>query len=388
MFYTAGAYPKVTVINRQFSLDFPFAYGPPEASAQFRTELEDFRVDELLGFDFSGQGEHLCLHIEKRDENTRWIARLLAEYFEVDEMAIGYCGLKDRRAVTRQWFSVHLPGKSAQDKTDVHISQMGGSDGPGYKVLAVDRHHQKLRRGMHRANGFAIRLRQVQGDREALEARLQQISTRGVPNYFGEQRFGHDGGNLTEADNLLRTQYGADRKPDERSMGLGKRDLGKRSLGKKDSGKKKGRGKRGSPRGGLYLSAARSYLFNQVLAEHVRQGSWLNTIDGVATGPMWGRGRLNAPEPVCQFEQSVLSDWQDWTHALEFSGLQQERRALVLYPEELDWHWLSSTGAEHADLVLSFTLPSGCFATSVLREIARLESVTPGFVAAAPSELS
>lgn len=326
----------------------------------FRTEFEDFKVDEVLGFDFSGEGEHLCLHIEKRGENTRWVAKLLAEYFEVDEMAIGYCGLKDRRAVTRQWFSVHLP-----NTPDIRLPVQ-----TEYQVLESYRHNKKLRRGMHQANSFVIRLREIQGDREALEERLQQISEQGVPNYFGEQRFGIEGGNLTEADSLLRTQYGADRI--------------------KDSGKKRGRGKRGSPRGGIYLSAARSYLFNLVLAERVKHGNWSrlleaavdkDTVEGeVDTGPMWGRGRSSAPEVVREFEQSVLSDWQGWTNAMEFSGLQQERRSLVLNPEKLSWQWLPSDKGLATDLELSFTLSSGCFATSVLRELIQLKSPAPELV--------
>lgn len=326
----------------------------------FRAEFEDFNVDEVLGFAFSGEGEHLCLHIEKQGENTRWVAKLLAEYFEVDEMAIGYCGLKDRRAVTRQWFSVHLPSTP-----DIRLPVQAE-----YQVLESYRHNKKLRRGMHQANSFVIRLREIQGDRKALEERLQQISEQGVPNYFGEQRFGIEGGNLTEADSLLRTQYGADRI--------------------KDSGKKRGRGKRGSPRGGIYLSAARSYLFNLVLAERVKHGNWSrlleaavekDTIAGeVDTGPMWGRGRSSAPIAVCEFEKSVLSGWQDWTNAMEFSGLQQERRSLVLNPEGFSWKWLPSATDIVEDLELSFTLSSGCFATSVLRELIQLKSPAPELV--------
>ncbi len=97
--------------SRQFSLEFPYAIAPPSASALFRSVPEDFQVTEQLGFELSGEGEHLCLYVEKRGQNTRWVAGLLAEHFGVDDMAVGHCGMKDRRAVTRQWFSVHLPGK-------------------------------------------------------------------------------------------------------------------------------------------------------------------------------------------------------------------------------------------------------------------------------------
>ena len=349
VFYVVNQHPKVTTISRQFSLDFPFAYDPLQATALFRTAPEDFQVDEVLGFPFSGEGEHLCLHVEKRGENTRWVAQLLAQFFDVEEVAIGYCGLKDRRAVTRQWFSVHLP-----NTPKVSLPLVAE-----YQVLDSCRHNKKLRRGMHKANSFVIRLRQVQGNVEALNVRLQQIAEQGVPNYFGEQRFGIKGGNLPEADRLLRMQYGADRK--------------------------RGRKKSRAPRGGIYLSAARSYLFNLVLGEQIRRGNWQDfmmedglSVSSQATGPLWGRGRSSEPEAVRELEQSVLSEWQEWTNALEFSGLQQERRPLVLHPEAFNWQWLKPISEGEvgvsSDLELSFSLSSGSYATSVLRELLQLQS--------------
>ena len=172
--------------------------------------------------------------------------------------------------MTRQWFSVHLPKEAGVEPTL--------PEAPSYKVLSVGRHNKKLRRGVHSANHFVIRLRQVKGDREELESRLQLVAEQGVPNYFGEQRFGIEGGNLPEADRLLAEQYGG--------------------------GRQKGRRKRVSPRGGIYLSAARSYLFNLVLAERIKQGSWAYSLDGeeTATGPLWGRGRSAESEAVREIE--------------------------------------------------------------------------------------
>lgn len=330
-------------------MDFPFSLGPPVATALFRTELEDFQVDEELGFPLLGEGEHLCLHVEKRGENTRWVAQLLAEYFGVEEVAIGYCGLKDRRAVTRQWFSVHLPKGSVFDGLDNGAVLPEVAE---YKVLSLNRHNKKLRRGVHQANRFQIRLREVAGEREAIEARLQKIAEQGVPNYFGEQRFGINGGNLQQADKLLAEQYGVNRQ--------------------------RGRRKSSSPKGGLYLSAARSYLFNLVLAERIRQGTWANPLieEAAPAGPMWGRGRSCEPTAVRELEGRVLSAWQDWTNALEFSGLKQERRSLILNPNQLSWQWMSSENDCDCcpDLVLSFSLTSGGYATSVLRELSQLQT--------------
>ena len=309
----------------------PFAYGKPVCESQFRVEPEDFQVREQLGFDLSGDGEHLCLCVEKRNQNTRWVARQIAQALTVQEMDIGFCGMKDRRAVTSQWFSVHTANTPKQL-----------SLGDGIEVLALTRHHKKLRRGVHGANDFVIRLRDVVGDRGDIEDRLQKIALQGVPNYFGEQRFGINGGNLIEAEKLLARI----------SQPPGKRRRGRNS----------------QQRGGIYLSAARSYLFNQVLARRVADDTWHTpfTDEGTPEGPLWGRGRSRAGAAVRALEEAVLAGWNDWCHSLEFSGLQQERRVLVLLPEDFRWQWLGN------HLELAFSLPSGGYATSVLREVSQL----------------
>lgn len=339
----AMANPKDIMNSRQFTLDFPRALGEPLGSALFRQHPEDFQVTERLGFEPSGEGEHLCLYVEKRGQNTRWVAGMLADYFGVDEMAVSYCGMKDRHAVTRQWFSVHLPGT----QEDPAISEPKLSD---CKILTIARHHKKLRRGMHADNHFVIRLRQLEGDIPAMEQRLGVIAAQGVPNYFGEQRFGREGGNLLEADRQLKSRAA-------------------------ESQQRRRKSRQPASRGGMYLSAARAYLFNLVLAERVRQGSWNLSMDGEVdpSGPLWGRGRSQAPEQVRELESQVLQPWQDWCHGMEFSGLSQERRPLLLMPGEFSWQWLNQPETEQDDLELSFSLPTGCFATALLREVAELQ---------------
>lgn len=329
--------------TRQFSLTFPYAFGSPDITARFRESPEDFQVVEALDFDLSGDGEHLCLNIEKEGQNTRWVAHLLAEAFEVEDVAVGYCGLKDRRAVTRQWFSVHLP--AGQDQQLSRLPQLDGC-----QILKMARHHKKLRRGMHAGNHFRIRLRQLMGDRQVLASRLETIAREGVPNYFGEQRFGREAGNLHEADKLLQQRSA------ERSQ-------------------RRKKTRKGVGMGGLYLSAARSYLFNLVLAERVARHNWNIPMpdETIPSGPLWGRGRTQVPGDVRQLESQVLEEWQDWCHGLEFSGLSQERRPLVLHAEGFEWCWQSSVQGDDVDLELAFFLPPGCFATSVLREVANLQ---------------
>jgi len=310
-------------VAREFSLSFPGSLESPTLTAVFRLAPEDFRVDETLGFSPDGEGEHLLIHLRKRNQNTRWVAGLLAEYYGLPETAIGYCGMKDRRAVTSQWFSAHLPGS-----TDKPLPSL-----PECEIISSSRHSKKLRPGMHQSNSFVIVLRFNPEELneiaiEDMNARLNQISAAGVPNYFGEQRFGREANNLREVDAIVSRKH-------------------PRFKGK---------------RGGLYLSAARSWIFNQVLAARVTDGSWHQIEDG----PMWGRGRSAATENVTREEADLLQSWQVWLLALEHSGLKQERRPLVLKPRNLQWDWQGS------DLALEFTLGPGEYATAVLRELANL----------------
>lgn len=311
----------------EFSLDFPHAYGRPLASAQFRVEPEDFQVDEVLGFQPSGEGEHWLLHIRKRGENTAWVAEQIARLAGVPARDVGYCGRKDRHAVTCQWFSVHLPGQSAPDWQALNSDSV--------RVLASGRHARKLRRGAHAANRFVIRLRNVSSVSDTSQ-RLERLFAQGVPNYFGEQRFGSQCSNLHRAQALLVERRNV-RQRAQRSMAI---------------------------------SAARSWLFNRVLSARVEQCNWRTVLLGDpeenATGPLWGRGRSLATEQTLDLETQVLAPWASWCAGLEHVGLQQERRPLILLPQDASWHWLDQ------DLEVSFTLEPGAFATSVLREIATL----------------
>ena len=210
----------------------PRAYGEALGTAVLKATAEDFQVDEVLDIPLSGDGEHLWLWVEKRGLNTEEAARRIAKAAGVPLRTVSYAGLKDRQALTRQWFSVQLPGKADPD--------LSGAENDTLKILKTSRHKRKLQRGAHAANGFTLRLTQLNADKDALEQRLQQITRQGVPNYFGTQRFGWQGGNLGEA-----RDYAARKAlPEQRNV---------RSR---------------------LLSTARSYLFNQVLASRVADGTW------------------------------------------------------------------------------------------------------------------
>ncbi len=320
-----------------FSLDFAFAQGnPPRAQATLRQQPEDFVVSEHLGMELSGDGEHLYLQVEKKNLNTLELVAKIARLAGVRNMDVGYAGLKDKRAITRQWFSVYLP-------VDKPI-EWQSLNGENARLVSQTRHRQKLRRGQHQSNHFHIRLKQFSGDLAQLEARLKIIASKGVPNYFGPQRFGINANNLVSADRLLTGEY-----PE--------RDRKKR---------------------GLYLSAARSYLFNKVLSARVGDSSWRDLETGdiacdgysqsaVPSGPLWGRGRLSTWGRILDLETRVTGQHQDWCNRLEHVGLKQERRPLVLTLNNFEWEIIQ----ENNDCILEiqFSLLPGSYATSVIREI-------------------
>jgi tRNA pseudouridine13 synthase len=315
----------------EFSLEFPRAYGALTATAIFRAQPEDFQVDEELGYSPSGLGEHVFLHICKRGENTAWVAGKIAELANVNVSDVGYCGRKDRHAVTAQWFSVYLPKAPEPDWTLLNTESI--------QLLSTSRHQHKLRRGEHQRNNFVIRLRNVQTqDRNLLQQKIDIIFAQGVPNYFGEQRFGLGGNNLREAEAIL---VGGKRYRDKQKRGL-------------------------------MLSAARSYLFNQVLSARVHADNWTALLEGEinpqSSGPLWGRGRPLVSGALLELEQNALAGWAAWCDGLEHAGLSQERRALQLIPDNSHWSWAEN------DLVLRFSLGAGEFATAILRELADLQS--------------
>ncbi len=310
---------------------WPNAYPASGAGATLKRLNEDFIVTELPLQLPSGEGEHLWLDIEKNGANTAFVAQQLAEAAGVQERDVGYAGLKDRHAITRQWFSIYLPKGDTPDLTPLQH--------PEFKVLAKSRHVKKLRPGDLQGNRFRIVLRDVIGDRDAVEANLQAVASQGVPNYFGAQRFGFDGGNVEQGRAMLA------------------REIRVRNPKKK----------------GLYLSAVRSFVFNEVLAQRIQQGLWGQTLPGDVvddagrpTGPLWGRGRVTASDHAQALENAVAERHATLCNGMEHAGLDQDRRALVASPADMSWEWPQAD-----QLVITFSLPAGVYATSVLNEILR-----------------
>jgi tRNA pseudouridine13 synthase len=331
--------------------ELPRAHGASLLSARMRVAPEDFFVEEIDVFEATGSGEHLLLTVEKRGMNTAFASKRIAAWAGIPEIGVSHAGLKDRHAVTRQRFSVHLPKKVAPE-----IAALESDD---LRVLKAEWHARKLPRGALAGNRFELLLRDAAGGRNAIDARLQAIAACGVPNYFGEQRFGRDGDNVAHALAMF-------------------------------AGRRVRREQRG-----LLLSAARSQLFNRVLAARIESGSWDHALAGEVwmldgsrsvfgpepfdealaarlaafdihpTGPLWGTGELRTQDAARAVEQDVLADAVSMKlrAGLEAAGLKQERRALRLRPTDMKWSW---TGE---GLRLAFALPPGSYATVVLREL-------------------
>lgn len=337
---------------------WPYYFGKPNAAGIFKSKASDFQVIEELGYVPSGEGEHQFIFVEKTNTNTAFVAEQIARYVKLPLRQVTYAGRKDKYAVTRQWFGIHAPGKPDYDFTDFELE--------GVKVLTQARHHKKLRTGQLKGNRFVIILRHVTDMPEAI-TRLEAIQHRGVPNYYGEQRFGvmrvNDQGDIQRGGNLLM----AERMINGETI----RHRNKRSMA---------------------LSALRSWMFNEVLSSRLNQGHFDDVLPGDAlclsgsnsffiedgnhsdsqqrfdakdicpTAPLWGKGHLQSEGDTAEFERAIAQSNPEVISFLETCGFEQERRSIKIWPSQLEW------SCEGDTLTLSFSLPSGCFATSVLRE--------------------
>lgn len=326
--------------------------GKPQTTGVLKASPEDFVVVEDLGFLPDGEGEHLLVNIRKNGCNTQFVADYLAKFAGIANRSVSYAGLKDRHAVTEQWFCLHLPGKASPDFNQFALD--------GCEVLQTERHLRKLRIGTLKGNDFRLILRQI-SDRQEVEQRLQAIMTGGVPNYFGSQRFGRGGNNLVMARRWARDEIRV-------------KERNKRSF---------------------YLSASRSAMFNAITSQRLAnrqhnrviegdalqlagRGSWFvadaeelaslqQRLDGgelLITAPLPGDNALGTLGAALQFEQQCLAEQSELIALLQRERVGSARRALLLQPQKLQWHW-----QDHTTLELGFWLPAGSFATSVVREI-------------------
>lgn len=325
---------------------------PAPPAGVFKQQPEHFVVVEELGFTPEGQGKHLWCWVEKRGVDTLHAIKQCARVLGLRERDIGYSGIKDRQAVTRQWlsFPTELPPDSAQ---------LNALEQLGVTLLECIPHPRKLKRGSHRRNRFELVVGFAEQDRSNVSERWQRLVQQGVPNYFGSQRFGFQGANIERARRLL-------------ARGWRKRE----------------------DRQGLLLSSARSYLFNMTLAARIEAGNWdqalagdvmnldgtnslfsaaneqperiserLTTLDIHPTAPLWGKGEPGTQADALALEQTCVAHEQELVSGLQQAGVELSRRATRLRLASPEWQ-VQEHGAR-----LVFSLARGAYATSVLREL-------------------
>jgi tRNA pseudouridine13 synthase len=334
-----------------------YLHGEPRVTGVIKANPEDFVVIEDLGYPYDGEGEQLLVRIRKIGCNTRFVAEALAKFLGVHVRDLSYAGMKDRHAVTEQTLCFRLPGNAMPDLSEFQLE--------GVEILQVVRHKRKLRTGALAGNAFRLVIRQI-SDRTEVEQRLQKIQKSGVPNYFGEQRFGREGNNLTQA-----RQWAQD------------------SFRPRDRAKK-----------GLLLSATRSHLFNQVTSARLQRDNSLDAvINGDAlqltgrgswfvaqaeelaelqqrvdqdelriTAPLAGRGGWGTQAEALEFEQQSLAGAAELITLLERERVDAARRAMRVVPKDLRWNWWDDVTLE-----MAFWLPAGSYATSVVRELLQQE---------------
>jgi len=371
-------------------VNLPASSGNPLVFGRIKSRPADFIVQEELDFNFDGRGEHLYIYVRKCVLNTNDVIEILQRQFQCRSVDIGVSGLKDKYAITDQWFSIRTPLNLGDTKLPVVLQQASSSKlennelamtAGEYCVLESHRHTRKLRRGAHRHNRFVITVRDVVNANhsaplhEAVDKRLHSLQVNGFANYFGPQRFGIDRQNLSAAERLFANP--------KRKMSRNKRSL--------------------------LISAARSELFNCVCAERVKAGNWNLPLEGepmlldgshsffindsslggydslksVGTdgacaddtivrcqrhdihpsGPLWGEGDTHATGDCELFETQILQLYTILCQGVEHTGLKQQRRSLRANIERLYWRW-----QDRSIITLEFNLLKGVYATSFLSE--------------------
>ncbi|MEF2278125.1 tRNA pseudouridine(13) synthase TruD [Deinococcus sp. YIM 134068] len=322
----------------------------PGTGGRLRSAPEDFRVEEVPAYPLSGEGDHLYLHIEKTGHTTAHVLRELSARLGVRDRDVGVAGLKDRHAVTTQWISV--PARFGDRVAAFALD--------GVRVLETRRHTNKLGLGHLRGNRFVVRVRDAAGTADTAAATLAELVARGVPNYFGPQRFGLRGLNAEEGLRVLR-----------------------------------GESRLRDPRVRRFLTTSvQSMVFNRFLSLRLERGLFDRLVvgdmakkhdtggvflvkDAGAESPRAGRGEVSATgtlfgkkaRPLTgdagELEREALATFGLTPEA--FASRRGDRRLTRVFPEE------ARVTPEEDGYTVAFTLPRGSFATSVLREIMKTD---------------
>lgn len=333
-------------------MQLSYLCGVPQQAGRLKENFADFIVREELGYSLTGEGEFVAVKIRKTNANTLFVGEKLAEFVGISAKNMSYAGLKDRHAITEQWFCLHLAGKETPD--------FSGFECEGVEILEVTRHNRKIRVGALSGNHFELILRGVE-ESDDLKQRLAKLQAVGFPNYFTEQRFGRDGHNLTQAQRWA-------------SGEITVKDRKKRSF---------------------YLSAARSEIFNLVVSERIAQeqlfsvhaldfvqlaGSHsffqvkndeiaecqqrLDSGDLLLTAPLVGENSL--AQQTNELEQKIVAEQQLLLALMKQERMSAARRAMLCKPQQLEWQF------GEQQLKLTFFLESGSYATALVRELISL----------------
>jgi tRNA pseudouridine13 synthase len=319
----------------------------PGTGGRLRDVPEDFVVREIPAYLPEGRGSHLYLHVRKRGRTTRDLVVALRDA-GVPDARVGVAGLKDKHALTEQWLSLPWASRDAAAALEAL---------PGVEILATSRHRNKLGVGHLRGNRFEIVLRDVRpGALEAGRAKIERLAAVGVPNYFGPQRFGRFGRNAVDGLALL----------------AGETVSGDRRLQR------------------FFVSAVQSWIFNELLADRIRDGLYRTVLVGdwarkhdtggtfrvedaeaeapraadleiSALLPLHGRKvRLSSGEPGRREEAALAALGLSWT---DLTGRRGDRRPSRIVAEEV------AIAEVDGGVRVAFTLPKGAYATSLLREV-------------------
>lgn len=329
----------------------------PGIGGAIKTHPEDFEVEEIAAYEPSGEGEFLYLWIEKRDMGAEYFQRQVAQRLGISAAEVGTAGLKDRRAVTRQWISVPLAAEE----------RLGQLEGAGLTVLKVSRHTNKLRPGHLHGNRFRVLVRECSQPENATRI-IDRIHLRGLANFYGGQRFGHDAETLRTGLALLRGEKARARTPFIKK---------------------------------LALSAAQAALFNAYLAARCSDDLLRTVLPGdvmakypfggmfvaediaaeqarferretVSAGPIFGRKTFPARADAARREEDILQRYGFTARSFDGFGklMLGTRRHNLVYVDDL----AAEAVAEGSRL--SFSLPAGSYATVLLRELMKNEAAS------------
>jgi tRNA pseudouridine13 synthase len=328
-----------------------YPYGEPHQTGVIKSQANDFRVVENLGFEPCGEGEHLFLCIEKTNLTTQDLIEQIAREFSVKPRDIGYSGLKDKQAVTQQWLSVHLPGQ--MNSVEIPSSSH-------YDLLQHGWHNRKIRSGSHRSNSFEVMVRGIVDLSNQTQHQIDDVKAFGIANYFGEQRFG------ARQDNVERAIHSFTNERRARKLSRTKRSL--------------------------YISALRSFLFNQILSRRIEQNHWHQPLLGdvyMLSGShslfsgdiddsildryqqqdissavsLYGAGSSMLSETALALEEAVFHQYSEIVECLNAQKVKLQMRTTRVAVQSFDVIHDSDTQS----LKVSATLPSGCFFTTLLK---------------------